>query len=130
MIRRPPRSTLFPYTTLFRSGASFKVRSATSTTKHSRSLAPSSVAYEATRPLSMPPDRNMPTGTSLRRRKATASRTSPSRRASASAGEPRNGGGDDGLQYGSISRPPPGGKGSGQPRGGGPTPPEARSRGG
>src|SRR2546426_7235253 len=26
MIRRPPRSTLFPYTTLFRSGRSVKVR--------------------------------------------------------------------------------------------------------
>src|SRR2546430_6908621 len=26
MIRRPPRSTLFPYTTLFRSNAFFKVR--------------------------------------------------------------------------------------------------------
>src|SRR2546428_4505129 len=26
MIRRPPRSTLFPYTTLFRSGASFVER--------------------------------------------------------------------------------------------------------
>src|SRR5436853_137304 len=85
-------------------GASFKVRSATSTTKHSRSLAPSSVAYEATRPLSMPPDRNMPTGTSLRRRKATASRTSSSRRASASAGQPRNGGGHDGLQDEAVPR--------------------------
>src|SRR3989449_8414377 len=27
MIRRPPRSTLFPYTTLFRSGASLHLRS-------------------------------------------------------------------------------------------------------
>src|SRR5256885_12230256 len=26
MIRRPPRSTLFPYTTLFRSGISFEVK--------------------------------------------------------------------------------------------------------
>src|SRR5207245_8954477 len=99
-------------------GAAFKVRSATSTTKHSRSLAPSSVAYEATRPLSMPPDRNMPTGTSLRRRKATASRTSSSRRASASAGEPRNGGGHGGLQDGSIPGTPAGGKVSVQAGGG------------
>src|SRR3712207_8516438 len=29
MIRRPPRSTLFPYTTLFRSSASSRVRCAT-----------------------------------------------------------------------------------------------------
>src|SRR3712207_8516826 len=29
MIRRPPRSTLFPYTTLFRSGASFRTRGRT-----------------------------------------------------------------------------------------------------
>src|SRR5258705_8149932 len=28
MIRRPPRSTLFPYTTLFRSGATWKVSGA------------------------------------------------------------------------------------------------------
>src|ERR1039458_2170044 len=28
MIRRPPRSTLFPYTTLFRSGTSWKLRQA------------------------------------------------------------------------------------------------------
>src|SRR2546425_5671717 len=35
MIRRPPRSTLFPYTTLFRSGYSGKGRSA-STGPHSR----------------------------------------------------------------------------------------------
>src|SRR2546427_7636118 len=31
MIRRPPRSTLFPYTTLFRSGYKFTVQNATLT---------------------------------------------------------------------------------------------------
>src|SRR5947208_13497251 len=34
MIRRPPRSTLFPYTTLFRSGLLSGKRSARSTTSH------------------------------------------------------------------------------------------------
>src|SRR2546427_7579131 len=37
MIRRPPRSTLFPYTTLFRSWIAFKlVRKETGTEKHVR----------------------------------------------------------------------------------------------
>src|SRR5713101_8873191 len=47
MIRRPPRSTLFPYTTLFRSGfpAVCRRRSAASSGRHSRS--PSSATDDA-----------------------------------------------------------------------------------
>src|SRR3712207_8133847 len=36
MIRRPPRSTLFPYTTLFRSAAAASCASASDTAVHSR----------------------------------------------------------------------------------------------
>src|SRR5438105_15538190 len=38
MIRRPPRSTLFPYTTLFRSAASDNFRNARSSASASRSV--------------------------------------------------------------------------------------------
>src|SRR3712207_8987026 len=41
MIRRPPRSTLFPYTTLFRSNA----RSTASTTSATRMTVPSAVSW-------------------------------------------------------------------------------------
>src|SRR2546430_13585790 len=34
MIRRPPRSTLFPYTTLFRSGLEFRARASAYTFAH------------------------------------------------------------------------------------------------
>src|SRR2546430_1680464 len=37
MIRRPPRSTLFPYTTLFRSHARSRDRAANRTVRHTRS---------------------------------------------------------------------------------------------
>src|SRR3712207_6870205 len=39
MIRRPPRSTLFPYTTLFRSGRSRPVRRATGGRRRGRAAA-------------------------------------------------------------------------------------------
>src|SRR5690242_21515319 len=38
MIRRPPRSTLFPYTTLFRSVSSHKMRSALRNTHSARNV--------------------------------------------------------------------------------------------
>src|SRR3712207_7434062 len=43
MIRRPPRSTLFPYTTLFRSGSSWSPRRPASTPSPARA-APKSLA--------------------------------------------------------------------------------------
>src|SRR3712207_7113778 len=52
MIRRPPRSTLFPYTTLFRSGGPAGVR---------RQLEPRARRLAAARQLDAPPDR-LPTG--------------------------------------------------------------------
>src|SRR2546430_3187607 len=59
MIRRPPRSTLFPYTTLFRSS-----RSATGGTCLPRPTTRGGQAREARRP----------TGSRARRRSATATR--------------------------------------------------------
>src|SRR5256885_3865437 len=38
MIRRPPRSTLFPYTTLFRSGNTHARRSAAGRCEHARAI--------------------------------------------------------------------------------------------
>src|SRR5260221_9171247 len=38
MIRRPPRSTLFPYTTLFRSGAGVRRREGQGSLQHARGL--------------------------------------------------------------------------------------------
>src|SRR5258705_3058988 len=38
MIRRPPRSTLFPYTTLFRSSAEYPFRASFDDRSHGRSL--------------------------------------------------------------------------------------------
>src|SRR6267142_3316279 len=105
-----------------RRAAGASLRSGTSTTKHNRSLAPSSAAYDATSALSVPPDKNSPTGTSARRRRATDSPTSCSSRASASASVPVNGGGHEGLQYGATSGAPPGEKASVQPGGNAKTP--------
>src|SRR5260370_24125483 len=47
MIRRPPRSTLFPYTTLFRSGAIIKHRGYTSSPQHQLCGKPSLKAHGA-----------------------------------------------------------------------------------
>src|SRR5437016_7423163 len=44
MIRRPPRSTLFPYTTLFRSGPSGRRQSASYTWRHQGAAATARVA--------------------------------------------------------------------------------------
>src|SRR5260370_8863837 len=55
MIRRPPRSTLFPYTTLFRSGQIIRqpIRSQDNYLRHSRSwsslAAPSTTSMRSTR---------------------------------------------------------------------------------
>src|SRR2546430_11633106 len=55
MIRRPPRSTLFPYTTLFRSGLGKGVTDTTTTTRALwaalciRRIAPHSAAHKALR---------------------------------------------------------------------------------
>src|SRR3712207_7111320 len=51
MIRRPPRSTLFPYTTLFRSGRSADLGSGRETTRH---FAPASLQTPRTAAPSRP----------------------------------------------------------------------------
>src|SRR2546421_4170170 len=53
MIRRPPRSTLFPYTTLFRSPAAWSMRSAPR-----RELPPNLKATALRRRLLTPPERS------------------------------------------------------------------------
>src|SRR5258707_3762948 len=45
MIRRPPRSTLFPYTTLFRSHSSFPIRVERVTSRPEQPLMERSVAF-------------------------------------------------------------------------------------
>src|SRR3712207_7998034 len=49
MIRRPPRSTLFPYTTLFRSGASYGAAESVPSDVVEVQLAPSPQAKNSTR---------------------------------------------------------------------------------
>src|SRR5690348_17992664 len=56
MIRRPPRSTLFPYTTLFRSAAADRARGRPSTPSR-----PSIELLEEMRASSPPPRRDDPT---------------------------------------------------------------------
>src|SRR3989442_15804317 len=55
MIRRPPRSTLFPYTTLFRSPAQASGRVCRSRDAHSRRLAPSPAGPDRLRPAALFP---------------------------------------------------------------------------
>src|SRR3712207_8765165 len=59
MIRRPPRSTLFPYTTLFRSGSSeariFRRRSRIAYSNRKRDTSPRTLADAACSSLAMSP---------------------------------------------------------------------------
>src|SRR5256885_9135325 len=69
MIRRPPRSTLFPYTTLFRSGAAARGAAAVAARRHARARAATPRAARGTRQAR--PGRHA-AGAAASRRSATA----------------------------------------------------------
>src|SRR5256885_13299025 len=64
MIRRPPRSTLFPYTTLFRSGPCWECRVASGAYQGSRSPISASLGAERSRSERIGSEIGHPTATS------------------------------------------------------------------
>src|SRR3712207_6904608 len=62
MIRRPPRSTLFPYTTLFRSLGSFPMQHSPMTLNSARRRTPTLTGASALKPPTMSPCIRRPLG--------------------------------------------------------------------